>query len=131
MLTEAIVTKLKIDPVTKRCLGVEYRKNGQLTESLIRSSGEVILSAGAIGSVQILERSRIGSATHLAKLGIPVMADLPGAGENLQDHLQLRMIYKVSGIKTLNTKANSWFGKMMIGLEYLLKRSGPIAILNY
>lgn len=56
------------------------------------------------------------------------MADLPGVGENLQDHLQLRMIYKVSGIKTLNTKANSWFGKMMISLEYLLKRSDPMSM---
>ena len=128
VLTEAIVTKLKIDPVTKNCYGVEYRQNGALVESLIRQSGEVILSAGAIGSVQILERSGIGSAAHLNGLGIPVIVDLPGVGENLQDHLQLRMVYKVSGIKTLNTKANSWFGKMMIGLEYLLKRSGPMSM---
>jgi choline dehydrogenase len=61
-------------------------------------------------------------------LGIPVIADLPGVGENLQDHLQLRMVYKVDGIKTLNTKANSWFGKIMIGLEYLFKRSGPMSM---
>ena len=128
ILTEAIVTKLKIDPVTKNCLGVEYLKNGVSAESLISRGGEVILSAGAIGSVQILERSGVGSAAHLQSLGIPVIADLPGVGENLQDHLQLRMIYKVSGIKTLNTKANSWFGKMMIGLEYLLKRSGPMSM---
>jgi choline dehydrogenase len=128
VLTEAIVTKLKIDPVTKNCYGVEYRKNGATIESLIHQGGEVILSAGAIGSVQILERSGIGAASHLNKLGIPVLADLPGVGENLQDHLQLRMVYKVNGIKTLNTKANSLFGKMMIGLEYLLKRSGPMSM---
>lgn len=128
VLTEAIVTRLKIDPATKNCYGVEYRKNGEITESLIQSGGEVILSAGSIGSVQILERSGVGSAAHLTKLGIPVMADLPGVGENLQDHLQLRMIYKVSGIKTLNTKANSWLGKLMIGLEYLFKRSGPMSM---
>jgi choline dehydrogenase len=78
--------------------------------------------------VQILERSGVGSAAHLNKLGIPVIADLPGVGENLQDHLQLRMIYKVSGIQTLNTKANTLFGKMMIGLEYILKRSGPMSM---
>jgi len=128
VLTEAIVTKLKIDPVTKNCIGVEWRKNGLTVESLIHQGGEVILSAGAIGSVQILERSGIGAASHLNKLGIPVLADLPGVGENLQDHLQLRMVYKVNGIKTLNTKANSLFGKMMIGLEYLLKRSGPMSM---
>ncbi len=128
VLTEAIVTKLKIDPVTKNCYGVEYRKNGATIESLIHQGGEVILSAGAIGSVQILERSGIGAASHLNKLGIPVLADLPGVGENLQDHLQLRMVYKVNGIKTLNTKANSLFGKLMIGLEYLLKRSGPMSM---
>ena len=128
VLTEAIVTKLKIDPVTKNCSGVVYRQNGISTEAVIDSTGEVILSAGAIGSVQILERSGIGAASHLNKLGIPVLADLPGVGENLQDHLQLRMVYKVNGIKTLNTKANSLFGKMMIGLEYLLKRSGPMSM---
>ncbi|QWE06976.1 GMC family oxidoreductase [Polynucleobacter sp. JS-JIR-5-A7] len=128
VLTEAMVTKLKIDPLTKRCYGVEYRRNGMVTESLINPGGEVILSAGSIGSVQILERSGIGAAAHLNQLGIPVIADLPGVGENLQDHLQLRMIYKVKGIKTLNTQANSLFGKMMIGLEYLLKRSGPMSM---
>ena len=128
VLTEAIVTKLKIDPVTKNCSGVEYRQNGISTEAAINPTGEVILSAGTIGSVQILERSGIGAASYLNELGIPVIADLPGVGENLQDHLQLRMIYKVNGIKTLNTKANSLFGKMMIGLEYLLKRSGPMSM---
>jgi choline dehydrogenase len=128
VITGAVVTKLKIDPQTKHCSGVEYRKNGNVYESLIGQNGEVILSAGAIGSVQILERSGIGSAKHLEKLGIPVMADLPGVGENLQDHLQLRMVYKVNGIKTLNTKANSLFGKLMIGLEYLFKRSGPMSM---
>ena len=128
VLTQAVVTKLKIDPVSKNCLGVEYIKDGIHSEALIQSSGEVLLSAGAIGSVQILERSGIGSAARLNALGIPVITDLPGVGENLQDHLQLRMVYKVNGIKTLNTKANSWWGKMMIGLEYLFKRSGPMSM---
>jgi len=130
VITEALVTKLKIDPTTKNCYGVEYLKDGLSTEALcaIDQGGEVLLSAGAIGSVQILERSGIGAAVHLNALGIPVIADLPGVGENLQDHLQLRMVYKVNGIKTLNTKANSWFGKMMIGLEYLFKRSGPMSM---
>jgi choline dehydrogenase len=128
VITEAIVSKLKIDPVTKNCYGVEYQKNGIHSEVLINANGEVILSAGAIGSVQILERSGVGSAGHLQNLGIPVIAELPGVGENLQDHLQLRMVYKVNGIKTLNTKANSLFGKFLIGLEYFLKRSGPMSM---
>jgi choline dehydrogenase len=130
VITEAMVAKLKIDPVTKNCYGVEYRKDGVLSEALctIEQGGEVLLSAGSIGSVQILERSGVGAASHLSVLGIPVIADLPGVGENLQDHLQLRMVYKVDGIKTLNTQANSWFGKIMIGLEYLFKRSGPMSM---
>ena len=130
VLTQAVVSKLKIDPATKNCLGVEYIKDGQSREALcaIEQGGEVLLSAGAIGSVQILERSGVGAAAHLNQLGIPVIADLPGVGENLQDHLQLRMVYKVNGIKTLNTKVNTLLGKMMIGLEYLFKRSGPMSM---
>ena len=130
VLTEAIVSKLHIDPVTKNCLGVEYLQNGVKGKALcaIDQGGEVLLCAGAIGSVQILERSGIGAAAHLQSLHIPVIADLPGVGENLQDHLQLRMIYKVNGIQTLNTKANNLWGKMMIGLEYLLRRSGPMSM---
>ena len=130
LITEAMVTKLKIDPTTKNCYGLEFLKEGIAHEALcaIDRGGEVLLCAGSIGSVQILERSGIGAASHLSSLGIPVIADLPGVGENLQDHLQLRMIYKVSGIKTLNTKANSWLGKILIGLEYLFKRSGPMSM---
>ena len=130
VITEAIVDKLKIDVASKNCYGVEYLKNGVRKEALcsIAQGGEVLLCAGAIGSVQILERSGVGAAAHLNALGVPVIQDLPGVGENLQDHLQLRMIYKVSGIKTLNTKANTLWGKMMIGLEYLLKRSGPMSM---
>ena len=130
VITEAVVTKLNIDPTTKNCYGLEYLKDGMVSEALcsIDQGGEVLLCAGSIGSVQILERSGIGAASHLSSLGIPVIADLPGVGENLQDHLQLRMVYKVNGIKTLNTQANSWFGKIMIGLEYLFKRSGPMSM---
>ena len=130
VITEAVVTKLKIDPTTKNCHGLEFLKDGTASEALcaIERGGEVLLCAGSIGSVQILERSGIGAASHLSSLGIAVMADLPGVGENLQDHLQLRMVYKVNDIKTLNTKANSWLGKIMIGLEYLFKRSGPMSM---
>jgi choline dehydrogenase len=130
IVTEALVGKLMIDPVTKNCFGVEYVHDGVVAKAFcnLHQQGEVILSAGAIGSVQILERSGVGNAAHLNQLGIPVIADLPGVGENLQDHLQLRMIYKVSGIKTLNTTTNTLFGKLKIGLEYLLKRSGPMSM---
>ena len=128
VLTEATVTKLKIDPQSMCCYGVEYRGKGGVEESLVNQNGEVILSAGSIGSVQILERTGVGSADRLNKLGIQVIAELKGVGENLQDHLQLRMIYKVHGIQTLNTKANSLYGKLMIGLEYILKRTGPLSM---
>ena len=130
VVTQALVKRLLIDPDTKNCVGLEYLKEGTVSQAFcnLKASGEVILSAGAIGSVQILERSGIGSAAHLQKLGIAVMSDLPGVGENLQDHLQLRMIYKVKGISTLNTKANSLWGKLLIGLEYILKRSGPMSM---
>ena len=130
VLTQALVNKLLIDPVSKNCYGVQFKRDGKWQEAhcAIAKQGEVILSAGSIGSVQILERSGIGSAAHLSRLGIPVEVDLPGVGENLQDHLQLRMIYKVHGIKTLNTTANSWLGKLKIGMEYVFKRSGPMSM---
>ena len=133
VITEAIVNKLLIDDISKNCYGVQYIKDGKTVDvhcsnHSTGSQGEVILSAGAIGSVQVLERSGVGSAAHLNKLGIPVLADLPGVGENLQDHLQLRMIYKVNNIKTLNTKANSLLGKLLIGMEYVFKRSGPMSM---
>ncbi|WP_283745255.1 GMC family oxidoreductase N-terminal domain-containing protein [Sideroxydans sp. CL21] len=124
--TGALVKQLKIDPATRRCLGVEYIQDGSV--HLAEAGKEVLLTAGSIGSVQILERSGIGSAQRLDRLGIQVHSDLPGVGENLQDHLQLRMVYRVNGITTLNTKANSLWGKAMIGLEYLMKRSGPMAM---
>lgn len=93
-----------------------------------RAHAEVILSAGAIGSVQLLQVSGIGPGALLQNLGIPVVHDLPGVGQNLQDHLQLRMIYKVHGAKTLNTMAASWWGKTLIGAQYALQRRGPLAM---
>lgn len=124
--TCALVKQLRIDPATRRCRGVEYIQDGSV--HLAEAKREVLLAAGSIGSVQILERSGIGSGLRLNRLGIKVQSDLPGVGENLQDHLQLRMIYRVNGISTLNTKANSLWGKALIGLEYILKRSGPMAM---
>ncbi len=87
-----------------------------------------ISSSGSIGSPGILQRSGIGDAQKLERLGIRVSHHAPGVGENLQDHLQLRSIYKIQGIKTLNQSANSILGKALMGLEYLLFRRGPLSM---
>lgn len=108
------------------CTGVEYIQDGSVYYA--EAARETISAAGAIGSPQILQLSGIGSAALLQQHGIPVLLDAPGVGENLQDHLQLRMAFKVQGVKTLNTMANSMFGKMQIGLEYALSRSGPMSM---
>lgn len=89
---------------------------------------EVVLSAGAIGTPHILELSGIGDPSILAQHGVPTRHALRGVGENLQDHLQLRTVWKVSGTKTLNDRVASVFGKAAIGLEYVLRRSGPMSM---
>ncbi|MBB3331278.1 choline dehydrogenase [Halomonas campaniensis] len=109
-----------------RCTGVRVERGGE--EVVARAGREVILAAGAIGSPQLLQLSGIGPADLLAEHEIPVAVDLPGVGENLQDHLQIRSVYRVSGAKTLNTMANSLVGKAKIGLEYALRRSGPMSM---
>ena len=109
-----------------RCTGVEFTGGGQ--HWVATATRETVLSAGAIGSPQILQLSGIGPGSLLAQHGIQPQVDLPGVGENLQDHLQIRMVFKVQGVKTLNTLANSWHGKLRIGLEYAFKRSGPMAM---
>lgn len=108
------------------CTGVEFTGGG--TEWFAESTRETISTAGAVGSPQILQLSGIGPAALLQQHGVPVAVDLPGVGENLQDHLQLRMAFKVKGAKTLNTMANNWFGKMRIGMQYALSRSGPMSM---
>ncbi|RNF34324.1 GMC family oxidoreductase [Paracoccus methylarcula] len=127
--TEAQVDRLLIDTQAdgrQRCTGVIVRRGPDATP--VRASREVILSAGAINSPKILQLSGIGPAELLRRHGIDVLTDLPGVGANLQDHLQIRTIYKVTGAKTLNSLANSLFGKGMIGLKYLLTRSGPMSM---
>lgn len=109
-----------------RCSGAVVRKKGQRV--CVGAEREVILSAGAIGSPQILQLSGIGPADLLKSHGIDVKVDAPGVGENLQDHLQIRAVYKVENTKTLNILANSLWGKASIGLEYLFKRSGPMSM---
>ncbi|WP_163576252.1 GMC family oxidoreductase [Halomonas faecis] len=110
-----------------RCTGVKVTRAGE-SGVAARASREVVLSAGAIGSPQLLQLSGIGPAELLAEHDIPLVAELAGVGENLQDHLQIRSVYKVKGAKTLNTLANSLVGKAKIGLEYALKRSGPMSM---
>ncbi|MGZ9711264.1 GMC family oxidoreductase [Glaciimonas sp. GNP009] len=108
------------------CTGIEFLGGGK--EWSAEAAKEVLLCAGAIGSPHILQFSGIGPATLLQQNHIPVVHDLPGVGENLQDHLQIRMGFKVSGVKTLNMMASNWVGKMKIGFEYLLSRSGPMSM---
>ncbi|MDE3079283.1 MAG: GMC family oxidoreductase N-terminal domain-containing protein [Paracoccaceae bacterium] len=110
----------------RRVVGVRFRQNGALREE--RAAAEVILSAGSIGSPQILMLSGIGPAQHLQDMGLPVVHDAAGVGGNLQDHLQIRCAWKVTGAKTLNTMANSLVGKARIGLQYALTRSGPMSM---
>ncbi|TAM48664.1 MAG: choline dehydrogenase [Burkholderiaceae bacterium] len=109
-----------------RCTGAQVRAGG---ENVTATAGrEVILCAGSIGSPQILQLSGIGPAELLKRVGVPVVTDLPGVGANLQDHLQIRAMFKVQGVQTLNTLANSLLGKARIGLEYALRRSGPMSM---
>ena len=108
------------------CRGVEFTGGGRAFRA--DAVRETLLAAGAIGSPQILQLSGVGPAAALYQHGIAPLVDAPGVGENLQDHLQLRMIYKVTKAKTLNTSAATWFGKMKIGLEYAMLQSGPMSM---
>lgn len=127
--TSAQVAKLVIDTQPNgqlRCTGVQVKTaSGMVT---VQAMAEVILSAGSIGSPQILQLSGVGPADLLQRHGVPVLHDAPGVGANLQDHLQIRSVYKVQGVKTLNVQASSLWGKAMIGLEYALYRSGPMSM---
>ena len=121
--TEAHATGLVLE--SRRAVGVRYRQGG--ADKLARCRGEVLLSAGAIQSPQLLQLSGIGPAALLQKHGIPVEHELSGVGENLQDHLQIRLIFE-STKPTTNDDLNSWFGQARLGLQWLLHRSGPLAV---
>jgi choline dehydrogenase len=108
------------------CKGVQFTGGG--TQWQAEARRETILAAGSVGSPQLLQLSGIGPADMLHALGIRPLADLPGVGANLQDHLQLRMVFKVNGVKTLNVLASNWLGKMRIGMEYALFQSGPMSM---
>lgn len=130
MWTGAHAQRLLLETVdgATRCDGVLVRTPQGLEEARLAPGGQVLLAAGAIGSPQLLQLSGIGPAALLKQHGIEVVKDLPGVGGNLQDHLQIRAVFKVDGVSTLNTLASSWAGKARIGLEYALRRTGPMSM---
>ena len=125
VLTDALVERVRLEG--RRATGIEFR-HPRLGARFAAAGREAVLAAGAIGSPQLLQLSGIGPGALLQQHGIPVAHDLPGVGGNLHDHLQIRMQYKVSNAKTLNERANSLTGKLAMGLEYLLFRTGPLTM---
>ncbi len=125
VLTHALVERLVVEE--GRVVAVDILRHGALPER-VRARREVILAAGAIGSPQILQLSGIGPGPLLQEHGIPVVHELPGVGENLQDHLQIRPVFRVHGCLTLNELANRRTGRLRMALEYLLHRTGPLTM---
>ena len=124
-----IITKAhvkKIDFEEKKAVGISYWIKNQLIK--VKAKKEVILSAGSIGSPHILQVSGIGDASKIKRYGIELLHNSPGVGKNLQDHIMMRPVYKVKNIKTLNKKVNSLLGKMLIGMEYIFFRKGPMTM---
>ncbi len=124
VITDAQVTRLRLQD--KRTVGVEFERAGAAHFAEARI--ETVMAAGSIGTTQILQLSGIGPAALLKQHGIEVEHELPGVGENLRDHLQLRMGFKVRNVLTLNKLANSWVGKAKMALEYALFRTGPLTM---
>ena len=118
------VTRLMFDGA--RCSGIEALRGAEPVS--IAADAEVLLAAGAIGTPQLLQLSGIGEPSRLAAVGLDVRQALRGVGANLQDHLQLRMVFRVRGVTTLNTLAHSWFAKAGMALQYLLWRRGPLTM---
>ena len=128
IVTHAHVEQLLFDADDERAVrGIRFNVKGTKREAHLKPGGEVVLSAGAIGSPQILQVSGIGPGDLLKNLDIPVRHELTGVGENLQDHLQIRMVYEVN-VPTLNDEINNFFRRMMIGAQYVLFRRGAMAM---
>jgi choline dehydrogenase len=127
--TGAHVTRLlwQGDGANRRARGVELLRDGGAPQSVL-AAREVVLAAGAVGTPQLLQLSGVGRGAWLHAHGVEPRHELPGVGENLQDHLQIRAVFAVRGVRTLNRLANSWWGKARIGLHYLLMRSGPMSM---
>ena len=129
MWTRAQVSRLILEDQpdgSQRCTGAEVWTGNEMVS--VQATREVLLCAGAVNSPHLLQLSGIGPGDLLQQRGVTVRRDLPGVGSNLQDHLQIRSVYKVQNAKTLNTMASSLWGKAAIGLEYALKRSGPMSM---
>jgi choline dehydrogenase len=124
VLTGASVQKVLFDG--KQATGFAYVKDQDLFS--VTAKRETILALGSIGSPQVLQLSGVGNEKHLSELQIKPVLNLPGVGENLHDHLQIRMQYKVKNVRTLNEMANSLFGKALMGLDYALRRRGPLTM---
>ena len=124
LITNAHVERVLIAGRTAE--GVVIRRDS--AQQTIMAKAEVILSAGAVASPAILERSGVGDGERLQAMGIPVALHLPGVGENLQDHLQLRCVYKVQGVRTMNMDYHSGLKRALIGLDYALRRRGPLTM---
>jgi choline dehydrogenase len=123
VVTGALVQRVTFDG--RRATGIAFTQGGKALHAAARR--ETILSAGAIGSPQILQLSGLGPGALLQQHGIPVVHELP-VGENLQDHLQLRMAFRVTGVQTLNTMLHSWPAKVKMALEYAFRRTGPLTM---
>jgi choline dehydrogenase len=128
--TGALISRVLLEgaPGALRAVGVEVLPAGGGAPLQARAAREVVLCAGAVGTPQLLQLSGIGPGALLHEHGIAVRHQLPGVGENLQDHLQIRAVFEVQGVKTLNTIAHSLWGKAAIGMEYLLRRTGPMSM---
>ncbi len=122
--TGAEVERVLLDG--KRATGVRFRRGGVSFEASAR--GEVILATGAVGSPKVLQLSGVGDPDWLAQAGVPLSHALPGVGRNLQDHLQIRPIFRVSGVATLNTQYANLLRRMWMGIEYALFRRGPMTM---
>ena len=123
VLTNAQATGLILEG--KRVTGLQYRQGGQ--QRSVMANAEVILSAGAINSPQILQCSGIGDPEHLKAVGVETRHALSGVGKNLQDHLQIRLVFKTNK-RTLNDELNSWVKRMLVGMQYVLTRTGPLTL---
>lgn len=123
VVTRAQVCRILFEGRT--AIGVEYRRGGE--RHIVRARAEVVLASGAIGSPQILQHSGIGPAPLLQRVGVPVQLDLPGVGRNLQDHLQIRLVFRTRE-RTLNDEVNHPLRKVWIGMQYALWRTGPLTL---
>ena len=125
IVTDTQISKLLFKD--KRVIGVNCIQSNNQPDKTIYANNEVILSAGSISSPQILQLSGIGDAKQLQKLGIDVIHNNPAVGKNLQDHLQVRMVFKTN-TRTLNDELNTWWKKALIGLQYFIFRTGPLTL---